>query len=437
MTGPGWFLWLRVVLIVGLTGYLGYRLWRNAQMTDFRIGRFTRKGSTSVRRTRHDEEREAMRGLDKKSRMRLEGAEELARRREAERRHDKTKSKTKDAELTEEEKVAEIASKHASHFDFEVEDELATAPPSEVSDVREEPSVVDAVQDPDSVSYWDGPPSATASHPAGKAPRQERRRSAREWQESDYRPDMSELGPERRDTLGAPKHVGTRKLRLRLRNLDADRLEIVANGQPVVEFNGEKEQEVLVPAGALVIEVMQLGGEGYCRGRMDTGDAKLISINIADSQLMNCMADGGLWPMDIEARKSSSAARPRAGALAGFQPGRDRPVPPWEKKGWDISTGWDLSQGQDRVGLRIRSLDGEWADIYVNGALLARIRNQEEAEAFVPQGTHILEVREYLADEPYSRAELTTGDTPEILIDVEQDQPIRSFNHDSFKLLDL
>ncbi len=410
-------------------------------MTDFRIGRFTRKGSTTVRETRHDEERAAMKGLDRKSRVRLEQAEEIARRREHERHQDaRAKKRAAGAALTEEEQIAEIASKHAQRFDFEVEDEIATDLPSEVDEAADTNSDIygdrEDVGDQDSHSYWDQPPSNTQSVTRSEVSYADRARKARPWQESDYTPDLAELGPERRDTLGAPKAVGGRKLRLRLRNLDQDRLEIVANGQPVAEFDRDKEQEVLVPAGNLVLEVMQLGGAGYCRGRLETGDAKLISINISDSQLMNCMADGGLWPMDIEARKSGTQQGAPVGAMAGFNP-IERPVPPWEKKGWDISTGWDLSQGQERVGLRIRSLDGEWADLYINGALLARIRSQEEAEAFVPQGKHIIEVREYLADEPYCRAELVTGDTPEILIDVEQDQPIRSYNHDAFRLLDL
>lgn len=419
------FLWVRVVLIVVLTVYLGHRIWRRSQTSDFKIGRFTREGSRDVRTVRHEEEGAAMRGLDKGSLVRIEQAEKIARQRELERLQDKQQTGPKDAGLSQEERVAEAALKQARRFDFEVEDELA-------SDVQDPSTVVESVGDQDSAR------SGASSAPVPSY--RERQARPRPWQESDYTPDLDELGPERRDTLGAPKPLAGRKLRLRLRNLDGARLEVVANGQPVAEFGGEKEQEVLVPAGRLVLEVMQLGGEGYCRGRMDTGDAKLISINIADSQLMNCMADGGLWPMDIESRKSATsmpAARESPAGMAGFNAPGDRPAPPWEKQGWDVSAGWDLSQGQERVGLRIRSLDGEWADLYVNGDLLARIRSQEETEAFVPQGKHILEVREYLASEPYCRAELVTGDTPEVLIDVEQDQPIRSFNHQAFRLLDL
>jgi hypothetical protein len=362
------------------------------------------------------------------------GAEDVARRRQQERLQDKGKKKGSDEPQPEDERVAELAAKQVRHLNFEVENEIQADEMSDAADTRGD---VYGDSDPDSASSWATPLSNAAS---GAPPLEGRRKKARPWQETDDTPDIPELGPWRRDPLSAPKHVGTHKLRLR--NLDADRLEIVASGQPFAELDRVKEQEVLNPAGVLVLEIMQLGGEGDCRGRFDTGDAKLIRINIADTQLTNCMADGELWPMDIEARKSSTR-RPEAGpALAGFQPGGvvangGRPVPPWEKKDWDISTGWDLSQDQDRVGLRIRSLDGEWADIYLNGALLVRLRRHEEAESFMPQGKHILEVREYLADEPYCRAERVTGDTPEILIDVEQDQPIRTFNHDTFRLLDL
>jgi hypothetical protein len=427
MIGGDLFLWVRVALIFGLGGYLLYSLWRRAIHTDFRLRRFTRKGYQTVR---HQEEQDALQSLSKAIRLRIEGATEIARQRALERQEDAAKQKVEKIAAADLEPSLSSSGHRLKNTGGTRQTE---EPAAEFVDEHE------SVSDPDSSSYWDSPPGVSGPSSLGPpvdSADQLESPDPEDQEKPKFTPDLATLGPKRKSTLGPPAHIAGRKLRLRLRNLDLDRLEIVANGRPVAEFEGEREKEVLVPIGTLLLEVMQLGGDGYCRGRINTETTQILSVSIADSQLVNCMADGQLWPIDIEARKSASVDRDAKDGMTGFKPLGDRPVPPWEQKGWDVSTGWDLSHGQDRVGLRIRSLDGEWADIYVNGAMLARIRSQEETEAFVPQGKHLLEVREYLADEPYCRAELVTGDTPEILIDVEQDQPIRSFYHESFRLLD-
>ena len=432
MTAESFFLWFRIVLIAGLVIWLARNIWKRRALTDFTIRRFTRRGSRRVRTVRHEGEREILdKGLSKTQRLRLGQAETIARKRERERLEEekaRLAQRKKAKAASSEHAVQMMAERQADRFDFEIDEELSREPTSEVlSDVTD---------------------AAARSHPVSTPPTDaddevsnsaiswaDRRAQARPWAVDDYTPDLSELGPQRRNTLGPPPVApGQRSVMLRLRNLDEDRLEVVANGRPVAELNQEKELEVLAPAGPLILEVMQISGDGYCRARLDTGDAKRITVCIANSQLTSCMADGGLWPMDIEARKSARSRAQVGGPDSA--PAGDRPVPPWEKTGWDVSTGWDLSQGVERVSLRIRSKDGEWADLYVNGSLLARIRGHEELEAFVPQGNHLLEVREYLADAPYCRAELITGDTPEILLDIQQDTPIRSFNHQGFRLLE-
>ena len=81
------------------------------------------------------------------------------------------------------------------------------------------------------------------------------------------------------------------------------------------------------------------------------------------------------------------------------------------------------------VSLILRSTDGEWADVVVDGKVVAEFRNDDEIQVTVSAGSHTLEVREYMEDNAYTRAKIQTAGTDSIIIGLTEGQPIECYNH--------
>ncbi|MBN2798178.1 MAG: hypothetical protein JXX28_03455 [Deltaproteobacteria bacterium] len=86
----------------------------------------------------------------------------------------------------------------------------------------------------------------------------------------------------------------------------------------------------------------------------------------------------------------------------------------------------------DRVQLVIRSTDGEWADVVVDGKVVLELRNEDEGMAWVSPGVHTVEIREFMEDEPYARGRLDTGYAPQITLGITEGAPVQCYNHDGW-----
>ncbi len=103
-------------------------------------------------------------------------------------------------------------------------------------------------------------------------------------------------------------------------------------------------------------------------------------------------------------------------------------------------TGGSVSIGSDlRVGagsgqptsytLVVRSLDGEWVDVKVDGRTAVELRNSKEGQTSLSPGVHTVEVYEFMdEDRPLARARITTGATERIVIGVAEERPVECYD---------
>jgi hypothetical protein len=75
------------------------------------------------------------------------------------------------------------------------------------------------------------------------------------------------------------------------------------------------------------------------------------------------------------------------------------------------------------VVLVLRSLDGTWADLVVDGKLI-ELRNQHEITLPLPAGPHVIKARAFLQVEPWSILHWTTGSEPRVVVDVAAGKPL-------------
>ena len=80
--------------------------------------------------------------------------------------------------------------------------------------------------------------------------------------------------------------------------------------------------------------------------------------------------------------------------------------------------------------LVFRSTDGEWADVVINGKVMAEFRNEDEISVRVKSGKHTVEIREFMNDKSYTRAKIHTGYADEVVVGITEGQPIECYNHE-------
>jgi hypothetical protein len=87
------------------------------------------------------------------------------------------------------------------------------------------------------------------------------------------------------------------------------------------------------------------------------------------------------------------------------------------------------------VQLVVRSIDGEWADVLVDGLVVAEMRNQREAIVTLRPGRHTVEVREFLGRTPYTWAQVDTGYATVMTLGLAEDRPITFYDAGAYTVL--
>lgn len=85
-----------------------------------------------------------------------------------------------------------------------------------------------------------------------------------------------------------------------------------------------------------------------------------------------------------------------------------------------------------KVKVVVRSLDGEWADVVVDGKVELELRNQDEGFIWVTPGRHTVEIREFMADDPYASGRLETGYAETITLGIKEGKPVTCYDHDGW-----
>jgi len=78
--------------------------------------------------------------------------------------------------------------------------------------------------------------------------------------------------------------------------------------------------------------------------------------------------------------------------------------------------------------LVVRSVDGEWVDIRVDGKVVLELRNLAEGSSRLTDGTHVVEVCEWGTSTCFAKAQLTTGSAERIVIGVGEDLPVSCYD---------
>jgi hypothetical protein len=84
------------------------------------------------------------------------------------------------------------------------------------------------------------------------------------------------------------------------------------------------------------------------------------------------------------------------------------------------------------VKLVLRSLDGEWADVVVDGKVVAEFRNQDEMTVTIKPGKHQIEIREFMDAKPYTTGRLDTGYASEITFGLREGERVTCYDHDGY-----
>jgi hypothetical protein len=87
------------------------------------------------------------------------------------------------------------------------------------------------------------------------------------------------------------------------------------------------------------------------------------------------------------------------------------------------------------VQLVLRSVDGEWADVLVDGLVVAELRNQREAIVTLTPGRHTVEVREFLERGAYTWAQVDTGYAHVMTLGIAEDRPITFYDEGAYAVL--
>lgn len=85
------------------------------------------------------------------------------------------------------------------------------------------------------------------------------------------------------------------------------------------------------------------------------------------------------------------------------------------------------------VRLVVRNPDNQWADVRVNGQVVAEFRNEREHTVTLRPGVHTVEFVEFMGSEPFSAGRLTTGDADEIIFGIEDELRVTCYNHDGWQ----
>lgn len=85
------------------------------------------------------------------------------------------------------------------------------------------------------------------------------------------------------------------------------------------------------------------------------------------------------------------------------------------------------------VRLVLRNPDNQWADVRVNGQVVAEFRNEREHTVTLRPGVHTVEFVEFMGSEPFAAGRLTTSDADEIIFGIEDDLRVTCYNHDGWQ----
>ena len=226
-------------------------------------------------------------------------------------------------------------------------------------------------------------------------------------------------------------------VKLVVRCLDLHHCDILVDGRRLVELRGEREKACLVPRGEVMVELAEPGKiTGYVGARIDTGKATEMQIGVSDGEPLSFYNHKGRWTVLEQSKLSAVVVGDGDEDSYDEESVSDRPSrSPRKKKRKKtpepITDGLpafpdfpDLDEPvAAEVRLRVVSMDGEWADVLVEGEVVAELKAEKTVDATLPEGRLLVEVRAFMEMRPYARAIVDTRLCQSITIRLREGRP--------------
>jgi hypothetical protein len=87
------------------------------------------------------------------------------------------------------------------------------------------------------------------------------------------------------------------------------------------------------------------------------------------------------------------------------------------------------------VDLIVRNIDGEWADILVDGLVVAELYNDPQAIIRLSPGVHTIEAREFMDRLPYYSVQVDTGCASMITMGIAENAPFMFYDRGAYNVL--
>ena len=212
-------------------------------------------------------------------------------------------------------------------------------------------------------------------------------------------------------------------VKLVVRCLDLHHCDILVDGRRLVELRGEREKACLVPRGEVMVELAEPGAlTGYVGARIDTGKATEMQIGVSSGEPLAFYNHKGRWTV-LEQSKLSAVVVGDEDSLdeesVSDLPSRSSRPTKKEKKARKQQPATPLTEGlpqfpdfpeldaapaTQQVELCVVSEDGEWADVLVEGEVVAELKADKSVTVRIPEGRVLVEARAFMEMRPYARA---------------------------------
>lgn len=218
-----------------------------------------------------------------------------------------------------------------------------------------------------------------------------------------------------------------------VRTPDGTWTDVLVDGLVVMELRNERERHTSIAPGVHTLEFRDvMSDRGWAKGQVDTGRLGRITIGVSAEKTVEFydsrgwISGGGLGVPSIGVPQGVHTEGVSTSSFH-WQESSPRVVTldPWSEE-------VPAAIVPDSVVLRIRSTDGEWADILVDGELVLEIRNDAEEQVIITPGHHTVEVREFLEEEPYTRGSLITGTAAVVTLGITEDEPTVCYDHNGW-----
>lgn len=197
------------------------------------------------------------------------------------------------------------------------------------------------------------------------------------------------------DAVATPVHVPVSlppvpsQVKMVFRSTDGEWADVLVDGRVVAELRNQPEAVVWTTPGRHTVEVRDfLGRAPYAVQRVDTGYADTFTFGLREGAAIVCYEHPDFVG--------------RVGTVA-------RPGGP--------------------VALVLRATDGDWLDVYVDGAPVAELRNAMVEPVYIAPGAHTVEVRHWITGAVTAMARLDTGRASVVTLGVAESAPVTSYDH--------